>query len=244
MKKKLFMVILVVVLFTVTGCFNFEKSKLEKRAINYFVEKYNIDKNDIDVTKNTLYGKDRTCIDDCGDNELIINYKGGKYKIKHNPYTEFYGDNYQYNDIYNGLVNYLNDKFPFTNKITVKFVEYDIVSVPVKYNGDIKYYYEEVKAFENNHRYISDNISYIPRDLSTWVNVWIKAETKEEAKSLNTKYSKIITDELNSLGVSYNLAISLNSNDNDYSAFYYYHAYSNQCYFTDRVDNQKSKCDR
>ena len=245
MKNKLFMGILViVVLFTITGCFNLEKRKLEKKAINYFVEKYNINKNDIDVTKNTLYGKDRTCIDDCGDNELVIRYKNGKYKIRYNPYTEFFGDDYQYNEINNDLTKYLNDKFPFANKITVKYTEYDVIAVPVKYNGDIKFYYEEVKAFENNHRYLNTNDSYVSRDLSTWVDVWIKAETKEEAKNLNTTYSKTITDELNSLGVSYNLAISINSEDNDYSAFYYYHAYGNQCYFTDKVDNQRTKCDR
>lgn len=246
MKERLKILFIGIMIITLTGCGTsiFEIKKITNNAINYFTNKYNIDKKDIKIIDNRLYGNNESCIDSCGENELIINYKNKEYTIRYNNDANFFGDNYQYDEVYTDLLNYLNNKFKFANKIKVyDSLEADVMGTSEKYNGNIKEYYNKIKNFYSNHKYIYSEDGLIGDHIYTDVGIWIEAKTPEEAKRLNKSYSKEIIKELESLGVSYHIDISVNSDDNDYSAFYY-HVYDEEFYLTDKVDNQQIHCER
>lgn len=236
-KKYVLLLFLVTLLLGVTGCSSREKRELEKKALSYFTEKYAINKKDIEVINNYLYGKDRRCLDSCGDNKLTLRYNDKEYTIEYNPFIDCFGDNYQYDVIYQEFLLYLENKFPYANNISIDttLLNADIMDVPVKYSFDIEKYFEEMKEFDNNHPFIRDGVNYIPRSIFTWVDVWIKADTPDEATNLKKAYSDEVVQTLQKIGVSFNLAISKDVKDNEYSAYYYYHVYGKQFYFTDRV---------
>ena len=247
MKKKLKVIFIGIVLITLTGCGTsmFEKKKITNNAVNYFTNKYNIDKKDIKIINNYLYGKNESCLDSCGGNELIINYKNKKYTIRYNEDADFFGDNYQYDKVYEDLLNYLNNKFKLANEIEVNdLLEADVMGTSEKYNGNIKDYYNKIKNFYSNHKYVYSVDGLTGDSIHTWVNIWIEAKTPEEAKNLENRYFKEIVNELESLGVNYNIAISADIDDNEYSAFYYYHVYDEYFYLTDNVDDKQNNCNR
>ena len=197
-------------------------SVLKAQALNYFTQKYNIDKSDIKVEKNLLYDKDKRCLDSCGDNVLRIEYKNTKYTIYYDAYKDIFGDNYQLKEIYEGLNKYLESKFPYATAIRIDNFEADVTGNSVKYEGDIETYFKTI----TNRRY-------------TYANIWLKADDAETAKELHNKYAKEMCTLLDEIGLSYNIAFSIKQDDNEYSAYYYYHVFNDNVYFRDRVDNQR-----
>jgi hypothetical protein len=222
-------VAMLIALLLLSKCDYFQSGspELKKQALEYFTQKYNIDKSDIKVEKNMLYDKTKHCIDSCGDNTLRIKYKDEEYVIHYDRYKEIFGDNYQLKEIYSELVKFLNDKFSYANMIKVDNYEADITGNSIKYEGNIEEYYKKL----TNLRY-------------TYVKIWLKADDKDTAKELNNKYSKEICNILNKMGLSYTIGISNKYDDNEYSAHYYYHSYRDVVYFYDRVDNHRKQYSR
>lgn len=238
MMKKISKILIIFTIITIlTGCGTsaLEKRKITNNAINYFSNKYNINKKNIKINRNYLYGKDETCIDDCGENYLYINYDNKEFIIAYNPREDYYGDNYQYDRIYEDFFNYLNTKFNYVNEIKVDLLDADVIKTSNKYDGNLKNY------FKNIRKSISDDGM---KQGFTWVEIWIEANDETAAKELNQKYSKELITELEDLEVSYNITISSTSEMNEYTSFYYYHVYDSYFYLTDNVDNRSYSCQR
>ncbi len=74
------------------------KERLEKKAIEYFTQKYNIDKSEIHVVGNYLYDMKSNCINTCSDgvhgNTLEITYNDKTYTIKYNMSENTFTDDY------------------------------------------------------------------------------------------------------------------------------------------------------
>ena len=237
MKKLSRLLITLTIIIILTGCGTsvLEKRKITNNAINYFSAKYNINKKNIKINRNFLYGKDETCLDSCGENYLYINYNNEKFIIKYNPSEDYYGDNYQYNQIYEDFLKYLNTKFNYVNEIKIDSLDSDVIRTSNKYNGNLKDYFKNIKK----HMYDDGK-----KQGFTWVKIWIEAKNGTEAKELNQKYSKELITELEDLEVNYNITISTNSKTNEYSSFYHYHVYDSYFYLTDKVDNHRYSCQR
>ena len=76
MKNFKHILLLTVVCLLITGCTKEQKEKriITKNAINYFTEKYNLNKKDIEIKTNRLFGENNLCFDSCGENQMIIIY--------------------------------------------------------------------------------------------------------------------------------------------------------------------------
>lgn len=247
-KKVVSIIIAMVASFLLTGCTEFEASienkKITKNAINYFIQKYNIKQKDITISHNNLYGEVGThrlgCINSCGENQLIITYNNKKYTIEYNlSYNEF-GDNYQYDEIYNDLQQYLNNLFPFVTKTEITLLEFDVLRTPTKYNHDIENYMKN----SIKRKKTGDNESGF-----TWIKMWIEVSESNQAKKLHDNYSKSIISKMEELQVSYDVDFSKNEKDNRYSTDYYYgyHVSSsmNPSFdFVDKVNNKYKRCNR
>lgn len=242
--KILFMVILII---TLTGCGTsvIEKKEITNKAFNYFTNKYNIDKKDIKINYNHLYGKNEKCFNGCYDNVLSISYNNKEYHIIYNEIADFFGDNYQYEEVHADLLTYLNNKFPYAAKVDANvLLLVDINGTPEKYNGNIKEYFKIIKEFYDNHRYLNSEDRMDDQSLNTWISVYIEAKNSEEARDLNNKYSKEIINELEELGTKYVIVISADSEYSEESSFYHYKAHGKNLYIIDNVDNQKKQCER
>ncbi len=233
--SRLLITFTIIIILTGCGTSVLEKRKITNNAIEYFTNKYNINKKNIKINRNKLYGKDDTCLDDCGENYLYISYNNKEVIIKYNPVENSYGDNYQYNQIYEEFLKYLNTKFNYINEIKIDLLEADVLRTPNKYDGNIKDYFKNIKK---------DIYDDGMKSGYTWVKLFIEAKNETDAKDLNQKYSKELITELEDLEVNYNIVISLNSETNEYSSFYYYHVYDSYFYLTDKVDNHKYSCQR
>ncbi len=217
--------------------------KITKEAINYFSGKYNINKKDIKIVENNLYGEDKTCIDSCGENELIINYNNKEYTIEYETTADFFIDDYQYDKIEADLTTYLKNKFNFINKIDIDMI--DLISD--KYDGNIEEYYQKVKEFYNNNKYTYYEGQLVADDITTYIDIWIEANDKTSAKELKEKYSDELINELEKIGVNYDIDISTESDANNYSVFYNFdvsNSVTPSFIFVDNVDNNTIHCNR
>ena len=234
MKYVKYITILVLVCTITTGCSKsrIEKRKITKNAITYFTEKYSIKEKNIDIKNNGFYGQSAFCWNTCGENELDIIYNEKEYTIKYDLYNDSFGDNYQYEQIYNDLYKYLENKFPFATKIKIDLLEEDVLYTSTKYNHDIINYMKNVISKD----YFEDGY--------TWIDIWVETKNEMQAKEMHEKYSNIIISELENIKVSYNVAFSSEENYGETNAFYYYHVYENNFIFKDNVDKNRKSCNR
>ena len=154
------------------------------KAINYFSDKYNIRKKDIKIDENGL--------DYClkYTDSLYINYNNKEFIIKYNEHENYFGDNYQYDQVYRDFLDYLNTKFNYVNEIKINRLYDSLLETPERYDGNIKDYIRNLKGVA--------------------VYIWIEAKNKDEAYELNQKYSNAIVTELEELKVNYKIVFSTN----------------------------------
>lgn len=240
-KKIIFVILLMMICMTTTGCMKEEikSRKIAKNAINYFAQKYNINKKDIKIKKNRFYSKEAFCMNSCGENEMTITYNNKEYTIQYDLSDDSFGDNYQYDEIYNDLYQHLVSKFPFVTQIKIDLLYADVLRTSVKYDGDIVNYMKNSIKRRNDD--VSDSVGY------TRIKIWIESSDANQAKELHEKYYKNMIIELENMRVSYNIALSKEENDNEDFAFYYYCVNSGtrpSFSFTDKVDNNRKSCNR
>ena len=238
LRKTISILFLVLICLLLSGCTKTyrEKKKITKNAIEYFAQKYNFNKDDIDISYNGLYGIEGSgglrCLDSCGDNQMKIFYDGKEYLIKYNISDDSFGDDYQYNDIYNDLYNYLVNKFSFATTIKIDSLTSDVLRTSAKYNYDIVDYVKNVIRKEQ----FGDTTK-----ISTFIRVWIEVNDSNKAKELHEKYKKELITELDNLDTSYSIAFSNKETSNEYTSFYYYSVINGgrkpAFMFWDKVDN-------
>ena len=223
MKKIKYLVVLILLCFVTTGCFleNKEKNQITNDALEYFSSKYNIDKSKITVNNNNFYGKDERCWMVCDDNAA----------------RGTYGDDYQYNEIYNDFYNYLSGIFTYTNRIVIGSLEEDILATPTKYTGNIENYIKNtlIRTYTNN-------------SLHTNVEVLIEVTDSNQAKELNRNYRKQLITELSSFNTSYNILFYGNDENNNRLTFYEYKYISHIEYdafsYNDFESKKIKQCDK
>ena len=236
MKKILFASLIVLMCLMTTGCFksSIEKKQITNNAINYLVSKYNFDKSKLKVVDNRFYGKSERCFVSCGENNAIIIYEDKKFYVAYDRSKNVYGDNYEYDKVYNDLETYLKNTFPFATKIKIDSLESCLLSAPDKYNGNIVDFMKK----------------YVRRGVFgnyTWIHVWISEEDEIGAKKDHEEYSKTIITTLETLSTSYNVAFSKKELDNEYFAYYYYHVSDNispSFNFKDNINKKSTRCQR
>lgn len=240
MKRKIFFIIMIIMIcITTTGCMKekIENRKITNNAIDYFVQKYNIKRKDIEIKYNNLYGNETSCFFSCGDNTITIIYNTKEYIIRYDLESDSFGDNYQYEEIYNNFYQYLISNFPFATSIKIDMLESDVLATPTKYTDNIENYIKNTII-----RTAAGNTFY------THVKIWIEATDEVQAKELHEKHHKTIITKLENLQVSYNIGFSKNEGDTGYyNAFYYYSVSSGgspSFEFTDKVDNNRKRCNR
>lgn len=241
MKYIKYIILLILISIITTGC-SFIEAKKEKRiitknAINYFSEKYNIKKRNIKIQYNNFYGSSAFCFNSCGPNKIDIIYKTKEYTIQYDLEHDFYGDNYQYEEIYNDLYIYLTKKMPYA-KIKINSLEADVLLAPKKYNHDIiNFMKNEIK--KTYYEYSDLEHGY------TWISIWVESKSKEEAKRIHEQYSETILSELENLEVSYRLTFSEHENfGGSDNAYYQYHVSNENFSFQDKIDNKMKHCRR
>lgn len=231
MKYVKLIIILMAISLITTGCIkdDIEQYKIGNKAKEYFANKYDVKKSKIKIKANYFYGPNKRCWMSCGENKATIIYNEKEYKILYDETSETYGDDYQYEEIYNDLQKYLSDKFSYAKNIKINYLEYDVLSTPTKYNGDIKDYIKNTivrKSVENSS--------------SVWIKIWIEATDEKQAKELHNKYKKELLTELNDFNISYQITFAKEEDDNEYFAYYYYNysdgGRSPAFLFYDRVD--------
>ncbi len=213
-KRSLIILLLLTLVFILTGCGTsiFEKMELTKNAINYFVEKYDIDEEDIVITKNYLYGKNEKCLDECTYNILYITHKDTKYHLYYDMFDDYYSDDYQCDQIYEAFYQYLNNRFDYASKIELIDFKYDVEKTAYKYDGDIKEY---VKNIRKSIKYYSDGTV----EGYSKIVISIEVNNEVDANEINQKYYKDFITELEELNLSYEVNIFQNNNG---SKKYYY----------------------
>ena len=232
--KYLKVILIVLVVLVTTGCFEskIEKKKITNNAIDYFSKKYNFNKKNIKIKENNFYGENEFCMNDCGENEATIMYNKKEYIIRYNMSNQSYGDNYQYEKIYNDLNKYLKDEFPFATEIKIGLLEEDVFKISQKYDNNIENYMKTISEQE-----------YIYTD----IDIWIKAMDANEATNLKNQYANIIISKLEKLNIDYAFNIAEKENDNEYFAFYFCavsNGVSPSFIFKDNINKTSKKCDR
>ena len=224
------LLIILLSILLITGCQSKEKKEITNNAIEYFSNKYNINKKDIKITTNYLYSDGKKCFVACGDNRLYIKYKNKEYYINYFPKENYYADNYQYEEINKDLQTYLEQRFPYADYIEITSLEYMLSQEPDKYNGDI------VKYLQGLNIELGETV--------VWPMIWLKAETPEEARTLKQKYSSDLVNGLENIKVNYTIDISNKEGFQEYYSYYYFHVYDNNFIFTDQVDGHNHRCSR
>lgn len=215
----------------------FDKRKMANKALDYFTNKYNINKKDIKIEHNTLYSNSKyvLCVAVCPENEMSIYYKDKEYKIEYYLKEKYFADDYQYEQIYNDLLKHLQTKFSYISDIKIDFLNLDVIKTPDKYNGNIESYFKNIK------KSVYDDGTRVG---NTSIDIWIEAKDEIEAKELKQKYIKELVTELENLEVKYEIAISSINKISKYSSFYFYQAYESYFYSTDKVDKNEHSCKR
>jgi len=235
MKKSLLkLVFILTIIITLSGCkISTEKDKIAQKALEYFSTKYEIDVNEIVITKNELYPKELVCYDTCGQNRLYITYQDKEYIIEYQEQEDYFGDNYDYELIYTDLVKYLEKKFSYLDVLEVEQLEDDVLVSKDKYDGNIKKYMSNLKELINSSKY---------EQKYTSLKLWIKSSSKSNARSIHEKYSDLVIEELEELGVSYSLSISNNKETHETNSYYFYHVYDEFFQLYDNVSNENKLC--
>lgn len=236
MKKRLLIILLLSLLFT-NGCNLFKKNEeLSDRAIEYFTSKYNINKEDIVIEKNSLYKDDEetVCINSC-DNDLIINYNNKRYIIEYDINRDLFTDNYQYEEVHKEFVNYLKDKFDsHIDYLSVSLLDSSVFNKSLKYTNDIKTYITNINKLDELETH----------HVRTNVDIKINVENEIKAKELYNKYALDIINELESLKVNFSIEFTKDINDIKSPIYYYVKANDNQISLTDKVSDNNIYCKR
>ena len=153
----------------------------------------------------------------------------------HKNNEKYFADDYQYEQIYNDLLKYLQTKFSYISDIKIDFLNLDVIETPDKYDGNIVSYFKNIKksVYDDGTR-VGD----------TSIDIWIEAKDEIEAKELKQKYIKELVTELENLEIKYEIAISSINKISEYSSFYFYQAYESYFYSTDNVDKNEHSCER
>ena len=236
MKKRLLIVLLLCLLFT-NGCNLGKKdTELSNKAIEYFSNKYNINKEDIVIEKNMLYKeeKEEVCINSC-DNNLIINYKDKRYIIEYDANRDIFTDNYQYEEVQKEFSKYLKNKFGENiDYLSISLLDSSIFNKSLKYTNDIKTYITNINKLDELETH----------HVRTNVEIKIKADNEIEAKELYEKHALNIINELESLKVNFSIEFTKDVNDIKSPIYYYVKANDNQISLTDKINNNNIYCKR
>lgn len=225
MKKNLFKLLFVIVIcLLLTGCKEDEEKKLiTNQALDYFSSKYNIDKKDITITSNELYGSQTKCLDGCGENRLSINYKDTSVVIE---YHNGFSDNYEIAKIKEDYIKYVKDNIiPVTN-ITLGETD-DHLSFNKKYDGNIK---EFLKGIDDD----------------LYIVVYLECSTPEEALLFWRTYSTQLVTSLEDLDVSYNLFFSKAEGETKPVVYFSYDSSvkTNKFKYTNGITNEIVECEK
>ena len=172
--EKLFLWIVLIITGLIMSLNNFiennspERKELNKQAIDYFVNKYEADENDITIESSNLTNKVRKTLNyDAKTSELVINYNNIKCTIIYDLTTQSFTDNFKHKSLENDVLVYFKNGFDFLNyNEKVKKVEYD-VHVP----DDCDEYDGNMYEFLNN----------LKKPKSSSINIDIYFEKKEDA---------------------------------------------------------------
>lgn len=151
----------------------FDTYVLENRALDYFSEKYDINRSSIKIVQNKgVKYKDAACWDGVCSNELIISYNSKEYTIQYNDEINTFGDNYQYQLIYDDFSKYLRKNFPNASQIEIRRLEEDVLQTAARYDGDIEHYiknltpiiYDYKRAWQNEKGLVTSVLLYDDED--------------------------------------------------------------------------------